>query len=64
MIIFSALIRKNKIQNFIYYYFKLKYKSCFLSAFNELFITKDFIFYFFIYKKHLILKCKLLIKNL
>ena len=40
MIIFSALIRKNKIQNFIYYYFKLKYKSCFLSAFNELFITK------------------------
>ena len=34
MIIFSALIRKNKIQIFIYYYFKLKYKSCFMSAFN------------------------------
>ena len=45
MIIFSALIRKNKIQNFIYYYFKLKYKSCFLSAFNELFITKDLLIY-------------------
>ena len=40
MIIFSALIRKNKIKIFIYYYFKLKYKSCFLSAFYELFITK------------------------
>ena len=45
MIIFSAIIRKNKIKIFIYYYFKLKYKSCFLSAFNDIFITIDLLIY-------------------